>query len=147
MIAPFNKHQTPWFPKPPAFSDDSTSRGIACSRPASQLQRIWKTQRFARSAVKRVSVRMGSGSVRSVRRPETKIGDTELIWFDIWILKSSTSKETWWTSCSWWKPEKNWLESDIFQSLRGSLPKRVPLDFGLEKTFALYSYHQHYYPS
>ena len=31
--------------------------------------------------------------------------------------------------------------------LRGSLPKSVPLDFGLEKTFALYSYHQHYYPS
>ena len=31
--------------------------------------------------------------------------------------------------------------------LRGSLPKSVPLDFGLEKTFALYFYHQHYYPS
>ena len=33
------------------------------------------------------------------------------------------------------------------QQLRGSLPKTVPLDFGLEKTFALYFYHQHYYPS
>ena len=31
--------------------------------------------------------------------------------------------------------------------LRSSLPKSVPLDFGLEKTFALYFYHQHYYPS
>ena len=31
--------------------------------------------------------------------------------------------------------------------LGGSLPKSVPLDFGLEKTFALYFYHQHYYPS
>ena len=31
-------------------------------------------------------------------------------------------------------------------TLRGSLPKSVPLDFGLEKTFALYFYHQHYYP-
>ena len=31
--------------------------------------------------------------------------------------------------------------------LRGSLPRNVPLDFGLEKTFALYFYHQHYYPS
>ena len=31
--------------------------------------------------------------------------------------------------------------------LRGSFPKSVPLDFGLEKTFALYFYHQHYYPS
>ena len=31
--------------------------------------------------------------------------------------------------------------------LRGSLPKSVPLDFGLEKTFALHFYHQHYYPS
>ena len=31
--------------------------------------------------------------------------------------------------------------------LRDSLPKSVPLDFGLEKTFALYFYHQHYYPS
>ena len=33
------------------------------------------------------------------------------------------------------------------KDLRGSLPKSVPLDFGLEKTFALYFYHQHYYPS
>ena len=33
------------------------------------------------------------------------------------------------------------------QLLRGSLPKSVPLDFGLQKTFALYFYHQHYYPS
>ena len=31
--------------------------------------------------------------------------------------------------------------------LRGSLLKSVPLDFGLEKTCALYVYHQHYYPS
>ena len=31
--------------------------------------------------------------------------------------------------------------------LGGSLPKSVPLDFGLEKTFALYFYHQHYYLS
>ena len=31
--------------------------------------------------------------------------------------------------------------------LRSSLPKSVSLDFGLEKTFALYFYHQHYYPS
>ena len=31
--------------------------------------------------------------------------------------------------------------------LRSSVPKSVPLDFGLEKTFALYFYHQHYYPS
>ena len=34
-----------------------------------------------------------------------------------------------------------------FGHLRGSLPKSVPVDFGLEKTFALYFYHQHYYPS
>ena len=33
------------------------------------------------------------------------------------------------------------------KELRGSLPKSVPLDFGLGKTFALYFYHQHYYPS
>ena len=31
--------------------------------------------------------------------------------------------------------------------LRGSLPKNVPLDFRLDKFFALYFYHQHYYPS
>ena len=31
--------------------------------------------------------------------------------------------------------------------LRGSLPKSVPLDFGLAKTFASYFYHQHYYLS
>ena len=31
--------------------------------------------------------------------------------------------------------------------LRGSLPKSVPLDFGLDKTFALYFYHQYHYPS
>ena len=36
------------------------------------------------------------------------------------------------------------LESSL---LRGSLPKSVPLDFGLAKTFASYFYHQHYYPS
>ena len=35
----------------------------------------------------------------------------------------------------------------LFPSFRGSLPKSVPLDFGLEKTFALYFYHEHYYPS
>ena len=35
----------------------------------------------------------------------------------------------------------------IEKELRGSLRKSVPLDFGLEKTFALYFYHQHYYPS
>ena len=35
----------------------------------------------------------------------------------------------------------------VFYLLRGSLPKSVPLDFGLEKTFASYFYHQHYYPS
>ena len=33
------------------------------------------------------------------------------------------------------------------KALRGSLPNSVTLDFGLEKTFALYFYHQHYYPS
>ena len=32
-------------------------------------------------------------------------------------------------------------------SFKRQLPKSVPLDFGLEKTFALYFYHQHYYPS
>ena len=31
--------------------------------------------------------------------------------------------------------------------LRGSLPKSVPLDFGLDNTFALYFCHQYYYPS
>ena len=31
--------------------------------------------------------------------------------------------------------------------LRGSLPKSVPLDFGLDKAFALYFYHQYYYKS
>ena len=35
----------------------------------------------------------------------------------------------------------------IYRLLRGSLPKSVPLDFGLAKTFASYFYHQHYYPS
>ena len=39
------------------------------------------------------------------------------------------------------------LTAHVFSFLRGSLPKSVPLDFGLEKTFALYFYHQHYYPS
>ena len=33
------------------------------------------------------------------------------------------------------------------KALRGSLPKSVPLDFGLAKTFASYFYHQHCYPS
>ena len=32
----------------------------------------------------------------------------------------------------------------LFPVLRGSLPKSVQLDFGIEKTFALYFYHQHY---
>ena len=32
-------------------------------------------------------------------------------------------------------------------SLRGSLPKSVPPDFGLDKTFALCFCHQYYYPS
>ena len=31
--------------------------------------------------------------------------------------------------------------------LRGNVPKSVPLDFSLENTFALYLYHQYYYPS
>ena len=31
--------------------------------------------------------------------------------------------------------------------LRGSLPKSVPLDFGLDTAFALYFYHQYYYKS
>ena len=35
----------------------------------------------------------------------------------------------------------------LLDFLRGSLPRSVPLDFGLEKTFALYFYPQHYYPS
>ena len=39
------------------------------------------------------------------------------------------------------------IEIVLVVILRGSLPKSVPLDFGLEKTFALYFYHQHYYPS
>ena len=38
-------------------------------------------------------------------------------------------------------------EQNFGQNKRSSLPKSVPLDFGLEKTFALYFYHQHYYPS
>ena len=43
----------------------------------------------------------------------------------------------------------NWVKGDLpaFACLRGSLSKSVPLDFGLEKTSALYFYHQHYYPS
>ena len=43
----------------------------------------------------------------------------------------------------------NCVKGDLpaFACLRGSLSKSVPLDFGLENTFALYFYHQHYYPS
>ena len=32
-------------------------------------------------------------------------------------------------------------------AIRGSLPKSVPLDFGLDKTLALYFYHQYYHSS
>ena len=45
----------------------------------------------------------------------------------------------------------NWYTERTFQAiyvqLRGSLPKSVPLYFGLDKTFALYFCHQYYYPS
>ena len=43
-------------------------------------------------------------------------------------------------------PMKNFilvLTESLRERLRGSLPKSVPVDFGLEKTFALYFYHQH----
>ena len=47
-------------------------------------------------------------------------------------------------SCSW---PSTILKNQKYIPLRGSPPKSVPLDFGLDKTFALYFYHQHYYPS
>ena len=66
----------------------------------------------------------------------------------------------------WNKRDKIHFKSDVFAAvavldareipgrrrrqkrrLRGSLPKSVPLDFGLDKTFALYFSHQYYYPS
>ena len=34
----------------------------------------------------------------------------------------------------------------LLSILGGSLPKSVPLDLGLDKTFALYFCHQYYYP-
>ena len=43
-------------------------------------------------------------------------------------------------------PMKNFilvLTESLRERLRGSLPKSVPVDFGLAKTFALYFYHQH----
>ena len=52
--------------------------------------------------------------------------------------------------CDGKRQEKKGNTKKLFNNsnaLRGSLPKSVPLDFGLDKTFALYFYHEHYYPS